>query len=258
MKNKISCKYIGHATTLLNVDEALVLTDPHFCRRTLIFKRKRELNIEPARLPDPAAIIISHTHFDHLNIKSFKYISQNVPIIVPEGCDGAITKFVPNPVIELSVYATHHLTDGLRITAVPTRHRGGRYSWMRFTKASSYLITKNNKTVFFCGDSAYGPHFKEIGALAHIDLALLPISCYLPRWFMRHRHMTPQESIKAFEDLKAKSMIPIHWGSFSLSLEPINEPIEKMKKIIEERDDLKDKIHIVPHGEEITLPLTSR
>lgn len=255
MKNQISCKYIGHATTLINIEGTNILTDPHFGRRTLLFKRKTPLNIIPGMLPNPKAIIISHTHFDHLNVGSYKYISQHVPIIVPEGCDGAVTKFVSNPVIELSLYATHYLTDGTQITAVPAKHWGGRFSLLRYTKTNCYLITKNNRTVFFCGDSAYGPHFKEIGGLAHIDLAILPISCYLPRWFMKNRHMTPKEAVKAFLDLKAKNMIPAHWGSFSLSLEPINEPIEKIKKIIEERPDLKDKIHIVPHGEDITLSL---
>lgn len=254
MDQGITCKYIGHATVLINIGGTYILTDPHFGGRTLIAKRRLPLNINPSLLPDPAAVLISHTHFDHLNIKSYKYISQAVPIIVPEGCDGAITKFVSNPVIELSYFATHHLPDGTQITAVPIKHWGGRFSCLRYTKSNAYLISKGDRHIFFCGDSAYGPHFKEIGGLAPIDLALLPIACYLPRWFMHKRHMNPEEAVRACEDLRAKNMLPIHWGSFSLSMEPIDEPIAKLKKMVEERPELKDKIHIVGHGEEITLP----
>lgn len=253
MKHKITCRYIGHATTLVTIGGANILIDPHFGRHTLFFKRHEPLTYNPAGLPLIAAIVISHAHFDHLNIGSFKYIPKNVPVIVPEGCDGAISKFVANPIIELSLFAAHELPDGTRITAVPARHRGGRYSQLRFTNAFGYLIGKDDSVVFFSGDTAYGSHFEEISGTAQIDLALLPISGYLPRWFMKNRHMTPSEAVQAFEDLKARHMVPIHWGSFSLSLEPIGQPIELLSKILEDRPDLKDRIHIVPHGEQITI-----
>lgn len=253
MKQKISCKYIGHATALITIGGTNVLTDPHFGKRTLFFKRRTPLAYDPSGLPELAAILLSHTHFDHLNISSFKYIPRKVPVFVPEGCDGAISKFVANPVIELSLFAAHELPDGTRITALPSKHRGGRYSQLRFINTCSYLIEKDDCVVFFSGDTAYGPHFAEIADASQIDLALIPISGYLPRWFMHNRHMTPSEVVQAFEDLKARHMIPIHWGSFSLSLEPPNQPIELLNKILEDRPDLKERIHIVPHGGEITI-----
>lgn len=253
MKHKITCRYIGHATTLITIGGTNILTDPHFGRRTLFFKRKAALTYDPARLPELAAVLVSHTHFDHLNIASYKYIPQKIPVIVPEGCDAAISKFVANPVIELSLFAAHELPDGTKITALPSKHRGGRYSQLRFLNTCGYLIEKSDSAVFFCGDSAYGSHFSEIAGTAQIDLALIPISGYLPRWFMHNRHMTPSEVVQAFEDLKARHMMPIHWSSFSLSLEPINQPVEQLNNILEDRPDLKDRIHIVPHGGEITI-----
>jgi L-ascorbate metabolism protein UlaG (beta-lactamase superfamily) len=253
MKPQITCEYIGHATTHLTIGANHILTDPHFGKRTLFFKRRTELRTNPAELPKLAAILISHTHFDHLNIGSYKYISQKVPIIVPEGCHGAIGNYVANPIIELSLFATHELQDGVVITALPAKHRGGRYSQLRFTKANSYLIQKDESCVFFTGDSAYGPHFQEIGNLAKIDLALLPISGYSPRWIMVHRHMTPAETIQAFEDLKAEHMIPIHWSSFSLSLEPPNQPIEWLQKILQERPELSQRVHILANGEKTVI-----
>ena len=253
MKYKITCRYIGHATTLITINGTCVLTDPHFSRRTLFFKRQGELAFDPAALPEISCVLISHTHFDHLNIPSFKYISQKVPVIVPEGCDKSISKFVSNPIIELAQFATHELPDGTKITAVPVKHRGGRFSYLRFTKSSGYLIQKGDRTVYFTGDASYSDHFAEVGASSRIDLALLPISGYSPRFFMHGRHMTPSQVVQAFEDLKARYMVPIHWGSFSLSLEPTNQPIELLNKILEDRPDLKDRIPIVQHGEEITF-----
>jgi len=253
MNNTITCKYIGHATTLITIGKTNILTDPHFCRRTLFFKRHAELNTDPAKLPELLAILISHTHFDHLNISSYKYISSKIPIIVPEGCNGAIENYINNPIIELSLFATHQFPDGTVVTAVPAKHRGGRYSQLRYTKTNAYLIQKGKSCVYFTGNSAYGPHFKETSSLSQIDLALLPISGYSPRWLMRSRHMTPSETVQAFEDLQAKHMMPIHWGSFSLSLEPLGQPIELLKKILEGKPDLEERIHILPHGDDIII-----
>jgi len=254
MENKIAFKYIGQATTLLTINGIKILTDPHFAEYAFIFKRKTKLNVDPSSLPEPSAILISHTHFDHLNIKSFKYISQNIPVIIPEGCEGAITKFIANPVIELSLFATHRLPDGTLITAVPVKHRGGRFCCFKYKKANSYLITKNESTIYFCGDSAYGPHFKDISGLARIDLAVLPIESYFIRRYMMKKHMDLSESIKAFDDLKAKHMIPIHWGTFFVTPKSPEKSLETLKKILTERPDLSGRVHIVSHGEEFELP----
>ena len=249
----ISFQYIGHGTTIIKIGKTCILTDPVFSNRVLFFKRKKELRPKPIQLPNPDAILISHVHFDHLDINSYKYLSVNTPIIVPESCYKLVSKYLPNPVTELSLFATHELRDGSKITAVNTKHRGGRISHVRYTMVNSYLIHKDGCTIFFCGDSGYGPHFKEIADLAKIDLAILPIGNYQPQWFMKSRHMKPCEAVQAFEDLKAKWMIPIHWGTFKLSLEPLNQPLELLKKIIKERPSLKNKIHIASHSQEITL-----
>lgn len=253
MNNKISCTYIGQSTTLISIGDTSVLTDPHFGRRALFFKRHTPLTYDASKLPPLSCVLLSHAHFDHLDVGSFKYISQKTPVFVPEGLDGVVSKFIVNPVIELSLYASHTLPDGTKITAVPARHRGGRYSHVRYTGACGYLIEKEGRVVLFSCDSAYGPHFEEIGNLAAIDVALIPIGGYMPRWFMSSLHMTPSQTVQAFEDVKARHMIAIHWGSFLLSLEPIDQPVERLNKVLEERPDLKDRIHVVPHGEQITI-----
>lgn len=251
MENKISCEYIGHATTLIEIDGTKFLTDPNFARRLFIFKRRSELSLDLEKIANPDVVLLSHVHFDHLNIGSYKYISTNVPVIIPEGCDKVVAGFISNPVIELSPYATHRLLDGTEITAVPVRHRAGRYSHLRFTQTNGYLIKKGDAVVFFCGDSAYGPHFKEIGNLAKINLAILPIGSYSPRWFMRYWTMSPDLALRAFEDLGGGHMVPIHWGTFSLTLEPLGEPRKLLEKAIDERQGRKDKVHILPPGQRV-------
>lgn len=250
----ISCTYIGHATTLIRLGETNIITDPHFGKSTLIFPRRTPTPFPPSDLPQLAAVLLSHTHFDHLHISSYKYISCAVPIVVPEGSERAIGQFIPNPVIELSHYAEHELHDGTRIVSVPIIHHSSRVSHLRFTRSSGYLIQPPGTPgcIYFCADSAYGPHFAETGKLGTIDMALLPIGGYEPRWLMRRSHMTPAEAVQAFEDLKARHMIPTHHGTFRLSMENLDAPLLWLTKILDERPDLKERIHPLREGETFT------
>lgn len=234
--------------------ETTILTDPHFGKRVLFFPRKTPLPFPPSDLPDLSAVLLSHTHYDHLNTASYRFVSCSVPIVVPEGTERAIGQYVPNPIIELAHYADHELADGTRITAVPLLHRSSRLSHLRFTKSNGYLIRRpEGSCVFFCADSGYGKLFGEIGNMGKIDLALLPIGSYSPRWPMRRCHMTPAEATQAFEELKASHMVPIHHGTFLLSMEGLTKPIEWLKKILEERPDLASRIHPLEPGQSIDL-----
>lgn len=251
MNEKISCTYIGHATTLIGIGGSAILTDAHFGKRVLWAGRLKSLSIDPGNLPELSSILLSHTHADHLDISSYKFIHCGVPIIVPEGCDRAVGDYLPNPVIELAHYATYELTDGTIITAVPVVHPPSHLFNFGRSRSNAYIIRKpdSGASVFFCADSAYGPHFREIGNLGHIDLALLPIGSYGPRWFMGRKHMTPAEAVNAFEELRADHMIPIHHGTFRLSLENPKAPIKWLGKILKERPDLTRKIHPLKPGE---------
>lgn len=254
MTHTMHCTFIGHATTLTRMGDAQILTDPHFGKRVFFASRKAPLVFDPSSLDSLNAVLISHMHYDHLNIASFKYISSAVPVIVPERTEPVIGRLVANPIIELSHWATHELVNGTRITAVPVRHRGGRLSQLRYTSSNGYVIQSDEWTVYFCGDSAYGPHFEEVGNLYDIDLVYLPVGCYEPQWFMKSRHMTPEEAVTAFEDLDARFMIPVHWGTFRLSLEKLSAPPDRLKKIMDERDDLEGRILVTDPGSSQDIP----
>jgi L-ascorbate metabolism protein UlaG (beta-lactamase superfamily) len=233
--------YVGHATHLIEMDGEFILTDPNFSKKVLFVSRLKEPGIKPEDLPPLSAIAITHAHFDHLDIFSFKYFSLNIPIIVPEGLGKLITKFLKNPVIEIPTWGEHTLNQ-LHIHSVPVKHHGFRISGLTWRGTTGYIFEKAGKKVFFPGDTAYGDHFKKIANLHKIDVALLPIGGYEPQWFMKHRHMNPAEALQALEDLKADAMIPYHWGTFRISKEAPEAPIVWLNNLLKDKPNPKVKI----------------
>lgn len=232
-KSKIT--YIGHATFLIEMDGQFILTDPNFSKKTLLSKRLQEPGMKPENLPDLTCIAISHANYSHLDFFSFKYFSLKTPIIVPHGLGKFLQKFLRNPIIELPPWGEHLFGD-LKINSVPVKHTGFRWSGLRWRESSGYLFTKSDQTIYFPGDTAYSDHFREVSNLHNIDIALLPIGNSEPRWWMKNRKMNPKESLRAFKDLKAKLMIPYHWGTFhspflqpDKSLEIFKEEIKNQK-----------------------------
>lgn len=248
----VKITFIGHSTTLIEGGGAALLTDPNFSSRVLLVKRAAELKYDPSKLPGLTAVVISHTHFDHLDYPSFNYIKTTVPIIVPEGSERTITRFFPNPVIELSHWTHHEFGGQLKIHAMPATHPNGILCPHFYKNASSYIIQIGDKTVFFAGDTAYNTHFRDIGNMYSIDAALLPIGCYRPAPLLKRYHMDPTEAVQAFLDLKAKVMIPIHWGTFRLTLEKLSEPIERLRAAIAERG-IEDRVKVLTSGQSFEI-----
>lgn len=243
----VKITFIGHSTTLIEGGGQAVLTDPIFSPNVLFIKRRGELKYDPGRLPELSAVTISHAHVDHLDYRSFNYIKTTVPVVMPESSGKRITRYLPNPVIELSNWAEHEFANGMKIRAVPATHKSHLHCPHFYENACGYVIELGGKTIFFAGDTTYNEHFIEIGNAHTIDAALLPIGAYKPAIFKRW-HMDPVDAVQAFTDLKAKAMIPIHFGAFRLSFEKPGEPAEWLKKIMEERG-LQEKIKILEPGE---------
>lgn len=252
MNHSTKITFVGHATTLIESDGMSILTDPNFAQKLIFIKRKGELRYDPKGLPDLSAVVVSHTHLDHLDFTSFNYIQTTVPIVVPEGSGRRLSQFLPNPVIELSCWSHHEFNNGLKIHAVPAVHGSGKFYPYFFRNASGYVFEIGGKTIFFAGDTAYGAHFHDIGNTYSIDAALLPIGGYKPAFIMKRFHMDPVEAVQAFLDLKTKLMIPIHWGAFRLSFERPDEPVEWLKKVIAERR-IEDKVKILEPGGDVEI-----
>ncbi|MBI4196788.1 MAG: MBL fold metallo-hydrolase [Deltaproteobacteria bacterium] len=244
----LKATYLGHASVLLENEEVKVMTDPLFSEKIFFLRRHTPVGIDPSNLPPLDAILISHAHYDHLDIPSFKYIPSSVPIVLPPGLAKLVGKFLRNPLIELETGRSTEIKKGLLIKAFPVRHYGFRLLPFRYTHCNGYLIKMNEETAFFPGDTAYRSDFGSFFPDEKIDLALLPIAAYKPRWLMKGRHMNPEEAVRVFEEIQAKQMIPIHWGAFKLSTEPMEEPIGWIKKIAGEKQ-LQAQIQILNPGE---------
>lgn len=239
--SKLKITFIGHASFLIEMRGENILTDPNFSQTVLGVKRVHPPGIKPEDLPALNAIAVSHGHYDHLDIFSYKYFSTHTPLVVPKGLGDFFKKFLPNPVTEIEKNGSHHIGK-VQVITVPVKHQGFRLSGLTHRGTTGFIFKSDDLSVFFPGDSAYSEHFSEIAKAHKIDIALLPIGAYEPRWLMKKRHMNPEEALQAFADLKARVMIPYHWGSFRLSAEMPLAAIERLQELLAVKPDPRVKI----------------
>lgn len=251
----LSILWIGHASVLIQIHDKVFLTDPVFVRTVgLVSTRVVEAGIDPTSLSRVDYILISHIHFDHLNYGSLRELPKDGKLLIPFG--GA--QYTP----EFGFRETKELTpwqvlddDGVRITAVPAQHFGGRYGfdmlWNNGEGYVGYVIQYNGKTVYFAGDTGYRDSlFLRIGERFPIDVALLPIAPLEPREFMSRVHLDPQRAVQAFGELRAKLMIPIHHRTFSQGLEPsVAIAQEELEKIVTD-ERIQRGVYIMKVGEQ--------
>lgn len=244
--SKLKITFVGHATFLIEFEGQTLLTDPNFSKKVLGLPRLQDPGIKPESLPSLSCIAVTHAHYDHLDIFSYKYFPISTPIVVPEGLGALVQKFLPNPITEIAPWSEHRI-GSLQIFTVPVKHKGFRIFGLSWRATTGYIFKVGDLSIFFPGDTAYSDHFAEIAKAHKIDIALLPIGAYEPRWFMKNRHMNPEEALKAFEDLKARVMIPYHWGTFRVSAEKPKAPLEWLQKILSEKPD--ERVKILQAGE---------
>jgi L-ascorbate metabolism protein UlaG (beta-lactamase superfamily) len=258
VKGRLSVLWIGHATTLIQIDDKFVLTDPVFTSAVgQVSKRLVEPGLEPESLPPIDAAVISHMHFDHLSLESLDMIEHKVKhLFVPRG--GLV--YIPNYAFstdEAKTFQTYDV-DGLRITAVPVKHVGWRYGadvdWMT-TSFTGWVFEYHGLTVYFGGDTAYvAENFAKTRArFPNIDVALLPIAPIHPRDFMKHTHVDPIEALQAFADLGAKTMIPIHYDTFVNSGDEPGEPRRVLEEAMRARGFTSEQVKILDIGEQRVL-----
>lgn len=215
MQEPLQITYIGHATCVLSAGGRHLLTDPLLSSRMGWWKRHVPVTPDPATLPPLDAVLISHTHYDHLHIDSFKYIGSDVPVLMPSGTAAIIHPLIRNPIVEVAHWTTHAIAPDVSVTPVPVRHYGGRViPGLRYRGVNGYVVQLAGHTIYFAGDTSYGTHFREIGNVYHIDLALLPVGGLCPRRTAFGKTMGIDDIQQAARDLRAQLTIPIHWGTF--------------------------------------------
>jgi L-ascorbate metabolism protein UlaG (beta-lactamase superfamily) len=221
--------WVGHASFVLRVDGLTILTDPVWSRRIPgVPARLTPVGVPWQALPPVDAVVISHNHYDHLDARTIRRLPRHTPVLVPANLGGWFRRRGFHTVIERDWWQSHRIGP-LRCDFVPAHH------WSRRTLTDTcrslwggwVFTSERGQRVYFAGDTGYGRFFSEIGArYPGIDLALMPIGAYQPRWFMRAMHVDPHEAVRACDDLGATRMATMHWGTFVLSHEPVTEPVE--------------------------------
>jgi N-acyl-phosphatidylethanolamine-hydrolysing phospholipase D len=240
---ELAATWIGHSTVLLQLGGLNVITDPVFSQRASPVQW-----IGPRRVMDPAlpidalppldVILISHNHYDHLDRPAVKRIAAAHPgttWIVPLGLGAYIRRWGARDIVELDWWQ-QTVVKGLHVTATPARHFSARRLSDRYRSLwCGFTIEREGRRAYFAGDTAYHPEFGEIGAAGGaFDLVMLPIGAYAPRWFMRVVHVDPEEAVQIYQDLVAPHagtplplMLALHWGTFRLTDEPMDEPPQR-------------------------------
>jgi len=225
--------WLGHASFLIQQDTLNILTDPHLSDRASPFsfagpKRLAPMPVTFSHLPKIDYVVISHNHYDHLDEATIKQLGNDPVYLVPLKLKAWFTSIgiKPDRVLELDWWDKRQFGP-LTITATPSQHWSARGPFDRFeTLWATWHINLGKTSVWFAGDTGYNPiQFKEIGSrFSSIDLALIPIGGYAPRWFMKRQHVNVPEAIQIHKDIAAKNSIGMHWGTFQLTAEPIDEP----------------------------------
>ncbi len=231
--------FLGHASVLVQLCGKRILFDPVF-GDIPFYKRITPFVYDIKSLFPIDAVAISHLHYDHFDIPSLKKLLCKDPLfIIPLGMRKYMKRVSLNLKLkELSWFESTEIGD-IKITFVPAKHWGARGPFDKNRSLwGGYVVKSPDVSVYFAGDSGYDEHFKIIGERFKIDIALLPIGAYEPRYVMKNHHLNPKEAYKAFLDLKAKVFIPIHFGTFVLSDEGVYEPVEKLNEVANKKDIL--------------------
>lgn len=220
--------------------------------------RRTPLTIDPSGIPKPAAILITHVHYDHLDLPSFKYFTRDIPVIVPDGSAGALVHLISNPVIELSKWSKFSLGNGAEICALPARHPGGRFILpYRYRTCLGYAVTQNGETLVTTGDSGYQEIYEDVGNQFKIRLAI--IDCCFPavNGYQRYRHMDVPKAMQCWEDFKRPDFIPFHFGTFFGGKERADKIRKTWRKKIVIHPLLEEKLHLLDAGESLFIPTGS-
>jgi len=249
-EGEICITWIGHASFLVQTHEVNVLIDPNWSKWLKVIKRLKQPGFEIHHLPSIDFVLVTHAHFDHLDRRTLRRVAADQPIVVPIGVGNLVHDLGFRIVHELDYWETVELGP-LKISLTPCHHWGARFLADLHRDFGGFVIAANGRTIFHCGDSAYFPGFKEIGDRYPVEIALLPIGAYeAPTG--REVHMNPEEAVKAFLELGAKTLIPMHYGTFRLGFEPLHEPPQRLLKSAREHR-IEEKVLVMTEGKPVVL-----
>jgi L-ascorbate metabolism protein UlaG (beta-lactamase superfamily) len=219
---QLEISWLGHSGFLLRWHGQRLLLDPNVSPSCKLARRTLEPSVEAAQIGPVDAVLISHAHFDHLDLPTLAGVPRIGTLLVPAGSERYVASIRDRitRVEGLAVGQSFVLGD-LEIVATATAHNGSRFHpFASRHLAVGWIVRAPERTLYFAGDTGLGPHLEQIGAVYHPDVAILPIGAYSPGWPLRRYHLSPEDAVEAAISLGAKTVIPCHFGTFRLALDP--------------------------------------
>jgi L-ascorbate metabolism protein UlaG (beta-lactamase superfamily) len=248
--------WIGHSTLLVQLEGVNLLTDPQWSDRAspVSFAGPRRVTPPGVRfedLPPIHVVLISHDHYDHLDVDTVTrlWAVHRPRFVTPLGFSAWFAGLGITEVDELDWWESR-VIGGLTLTAVPAQHWGARTWWDTNRRLwSGWVVAGSGRRLYFAGDTGYWEGLKEIGRLGPFDLAAIPIGAYLPPVIMHASHTTPEEAVQLFQDLGARRLLAIHWGTFDLAEEPITDPPQRLEAEARRRGIEPERVWVFSPGE---------
>ncbi len=252
-RGQLGVTFIGHSSFFIQIGGKNLLVDPNFARWIFVLKRLRRPGVRMRDLPPIDAVLVSHAHFDHLHRPSLRTIARltqrktgkRPAIVVPRHLRDLVSDLGFSRVVELEWWQSFQFGN-VEITHTPSRHWGARIVRDVHRGYGGYVLRAGRHSIYHAGDTAYFDGFQEIGERLRPEVALLPIGAYHPASF-RNVHTSPEDALQAFEDLGARWMVPMHYGTFRLSYEPVDEPIQRLMTDAENRG-IENNICVMEEG----------
>ena len=253
--------FIGHATFLIQTAAGNILTDPMYSQRAgplnvLGPRRVRQPAVRFDDLPRIDTVLLSHNHYDHCDRRTLLMLAERFdPIVVTPLGNGGLAASAGIRHVEELDWWQEAKTTALPVTLTPAHHFSARTPLDRDRALwGGFMFATRRAQIFFAGDTAYAPFFLDVfQRLGRPDLALLPIGAYEPRWFMQAVHMNPAEAVQAHLDLSASESIGMHFGTFQLTAEGIDEPLRALEEACRARDIPRSRFRTLGFGESVRL-----
>ena len=255
---ELGVMFLGHSSFLLQMGGRNVLVDPVFATRLVVLRRQRRPGVEIADLPRIDAVLVTHAHMDHLNRLTLRRVARSMRrrfgkapvIVVPQGVDDLVDGLGFESVRTLGLWEQAEVA-GLNVTMTPAKHWGARMFKDTHRLFGGYVIEGGGHRVYHSGDTAYFGGFAEIGRRLKPHVALLPIGAYFPDTY-RAVHTSPEEALRAFVEVGAQTMVPMHFGTFRLGREPIDEPPVRLMAEAR-RVGVEERVKVLAEGETLVL-----
>lgn len=228
-EGQVAVTWIGHASFLIQFTDLNVLIDPNFANWLFLLKRVRHAGLHLKDLPAAEVVLLSHAHFDHLHKPTLRRLPGPRIAVAPWGVAELTRGLGFDRVLELEWWETF-TRRGLQVTLTPSKHWGARTLGDHHRGYGGFLLEHQGRRLYHAGDSAYFDGFTEIGRRGKPEIALLPIGAYEPEG-LRRVHMGPEDALRAFRELGARWLVPMHYGSFRLSFEDLEEPPRRLREL---------------------------